>query len=159
MEDAVGGGDVAERLSVDRRPADVLDVEGLLDEVEEGRLLLQERVAVVLEADADAGAKGPESGQKKSQAEEGGFSYLRIAGYQLPTGCVPAVCNLLLCPQPRDGYQSRLFFPVQITGGMARNWNGNIRVLGENWYAFSWATDPGLRLVEMLLIHINGLRK
>lgn len=109
--------------------------------------------------DADQIAELKRIAPNLSQAEEGGSSYLRIAGYQLPTGCVPAVCDLLLCPQPRDGYQSRLFFPVQITGGVARNWNGNIRVLGENWYAFSWATDPGLRLAEMLLIHINGLRK
>jgi len=93
-----------------------------------------------------------------SQAEEGGFSYIRIAGYSLPEGCMPATCDLLLCPQPRDNYQSRLFFPSQITGCVARNWNGNIRVLGENWFAFSWATKPNLRLAEMLLVHINGLR-
>lgn len=94
-----------------------------------------------------------------SQAEEGGHSYIRIAGFTLPSGCSPESCDLLLHPAPRDNYQSRLYFSSMITGCPSLNWNGNIRVLGQNWVAFSWETPPNLRLAQMLLVHLSGLRK
>lgn len=92
-------------------------------------------------------------------AQEGGYSYILIKNLSLPDGCTPAVSDVLLCPMPRDGYASRLFFPVQITGCAGRNWNGRIRVLEKNWFGFSWRVQSGLRLAEILLIHLNGLRK
>jgi hypothetical protein len=95
-----------------------------------------------------------------SVAEEGGYTYILIEGYQLPTGCNPAIVDLLLCPMARDGYQSRLYFPQKITGcTMTPNWNGTVRVLGRTWEAFSWRTESGLRLLEMLLVHLKGLRR
>lgn len=93
------------------------------------------------------------------QTEEGGYTYLLIENYQLPDGLLPSQVDLLLCPMSRDGYESRLYFSQQITGcSKPPNWNGNVRVIGRNWIAFSWRTNPGLRLADMLLIHLHGLR-
>ena len=39
-----------------------------------------------------------------------------------------------------------------------RNWNGNLRALERNWCAISWQMQPGLRLAEMLINHLNALR-
>lgn len=93
-----------------------------------------------------------------SLAQEGGYSYILIPNLALPDHCIPKSVDVLLCPVPRDGYQSRLFFAQQITGGPARNWNGNIRVLSKNWHAVSWKVNAGLSLVDMLLIHLSALR-
>lgn len=91
-------------------------------------------------------------------AEEGGLTYIRIPGLKLPAGCIPSVCDVLLCPEPRDSYMSRLFFPVQIAGCAERNWNAQLRILGQNWHAFSWAAPEKMRLAETLIFHLNGLR-
>jgi hypothetical protein len=92
-------------------------------------------------------------------AGEGGISYILIRQLQLPEGCIPAVCDVLLCPQPRDGYESRLFFPQVITGIPGRNWNGSLRAVERNWQAMSWRVPGSLRLRETLLIHLNALKK
>lgn len=94
-----------------------------------------------------------------STAQEGGYSFILIEGLRLPDGCNPQVINALLCPQMREGYQSRLFFDQQITGCPQRNWNGNIRVLEKNWYAISWQTPSGLKLNEMLIAHLKALQR
>jgi hypothetical protein len=94
-----------------------------------------------------------------SAAEEGGFTYLLLRNVVMPEGCIPQHCDLLLCPVAKDGYESRLYFASQIVGCADRNWNGNLRVLERNWFAFSWKVQPGLRLAPMLIIHLNGLRK
>jgi hypothetical protein len=94
-----------------------------------------------------------------SYAPEGGYDYLLLEGLVLPTGCKPESVDALLCSVPRDGYQSRLFFSSQVTGCPSRNWNGNIRVLSRNWFAVSWKVLPGLKLAEMLMIHLNALRE
>jgi hypothetical protein len=93
-----------------------------------------------------------------SYANEGGYDYLLLEQLKLPDGCQPAVLDVLLCPNPREGYQSRLFFASEVIGGPQRNWNSNIRALGRNWYAVSWATSPGLKLIEMLAVHLKALR-
>lgn len=90
--------------------------------------------------------------------EEGSYTYIFIENLQLPEGCTPSIVNALLCPTPREGYESRLFFSVQITGCPVRNWNGNIRVLGTNWFAISWRTLGGLRLRDMLIVHLKALQ-
>lgn len=93
-----------------------------------------------------------------STADEGGYTYIRIENLRLPNGCQPELVDALLCPTPREGYNSRLFFAQPITGGPSRNWNGNIRVLNQNWYAISWQTEPGKTLAEMLLVHLDAFR-
>lgn len=93
-----------------------------------------------------------------SRADEGGYTYLALRNLRLPDGCQPALVDALLCPMPRDGYASRLFFAQRIATRVARNWNGSVRVLERNWEAFSWKTAERMTLVQMLLSHMNGLR-
>ncbi|OYU95634.1 MAG: hypothetical protein CFE21_10875 [Bacteroidetes bacterium B1(2017)] len=92
-----------------------------------------------------------------STAQEGGYNYILIEGLQLPSHCSPITVDALLCPTPSNSYNSRLFFSSKITGCPERNWNGNIRVLERNWFAISWQTQNGLRLSEILLIHLKSL--
>lgn len=94
-----------------------------------------------------------------SSSQEGGYNYILIEKLVLPSGCNPPVVDALLCPEPREGYQSRLFLSEQITGCPGRNWNGRIRVLNKNWYAISWQVPNGLRLAEALLIHLKAFRQ
>jgi hypothetical protein len=91
-------------------------------------------------------------------AKEGGITYVLLPVALLPSGCVPGNMNLLLCPMPRDGYESRLFFaePVQCKAGL--NWNGNTRVLERNWIAYSWKVQANLRLLQMVQAHLQALR-
>jgi hypothetical protein len=93
-----------------------------------------------------------------SIASEGGYTYILINKLFLPEGCIPAETTALLCPTPKDGYASRLFFPTIIRGCPSRNWNGNLRVLDRNWHAFSWRVPGNLRLAETLLVHLNALK-
>lgn len=93
-----------------------------------------------------------------SVAQEGGFTFIHITNLCMPEGCTPQVVNALLCPEPRDGYSSRLFLSEQISNRSGLNWNGNIRVLEKNWYAISWQTQPGHRLAEMLILHLKPFR-
>lgn len=95
-----------------------------------------------------------------SITEEGPYTYLLIEQYSLPDGLTPETVDLLLCPMARDGYQSRLYFSQRVTGcTITPNWNGNVRVTGKSWVAFSWQTKAGLRLAEMLFVHLSGLRR
>ena len=93
-----------------------------------------------------------------SYAKEGGYPYFLIHQFQLPDGCKPAIMDLLLCPWPKDGYLSRLFFSQLVTDIPVRNWNGNLRAVERNWCAFSWRVPGGLSLVETLLIHLKALK-
>ena len=94
-----------------------------------------------------------------SIAQEGGITYIRIDSLQLPDGCTPNIVNALLCPSIKDGYESSLFYSALVTGIPTRNWNRNgVRILGESWFAISWKVDAGLRLAEMLQIHLRALR-
>jgi hypothetical protein len=89
---------------------------------------------------------------------EGGFNYIFVPQVILPSGCTPEKCDVLLCPQVRDGYQSRLFFASQVAGGPTRNWNSTVRILDRTWYAFSWQTTGNHSFLQMLMIHLNALR-
>lgn len=91
--------------------------------------------------------------------QEGGYNYIYIEKLNLPEGCVPEVVDALLCPTKREGYESRLYFSSKISGCANRNWNGNIRAVGRNWFAISWKVKSNLTLVEMLSVHLNALRK
>lgn len=94
-----------------------------------------------------------------SLAQDGGITYIKIDNLQLPDGCVPNVVNALLCPSTKDGYESSLFYSAKVTSCQTRNWNRDgVRILGENWFAISWRVQAGLRLAEMLQIHLNALR-
>lgn len=92
-------------------------------------------------------------------SEEGGATFILLPNVDLPDGLSPARADLLLCPDGRDGYASRLFFSARIEGGPDRNWNGVARILERAWWAFSWNIPPGLRLAQMVEAHLNGLRR
>jgi len=94
-----------------------------------------------------------------SISEEGGYTYIMIENLKLPEGCKPSEVNALLCPALKDGYQSSMFFAQKIDCSAQKDWKRNIRVLGTNWYALSWQTLSGLRLAEMLMIHLKPFRK
>jgi hypothetical protein len=93
-----------------------------------------------------------------AQCDEGSVSFFLLSKATLPDGCQPSTTDLLLCPTPRDNYNSRLFFGSQISGKPGLNWNGQVRVLERNWHAFSWRTPPGLRLAQMVTIHLRALQ-
>ena len=94
---------------------------------------------------------------------EAGVTFFFLPAVALPDGCTPAVCNLLLCPTPRDGYPARLFFSERIDKTppppQPLNWNGNIRIMEQNWCAYSWNQFSGdHRLAQLVLILMRPLR-
>ena len=92
-------------------------------------------------------------------AQEGGFTFFLLPGLMLPDGCNPTSVDALLCPMPRDGYSSRLFFSVRIGTPNKPNWNGNARILDKTWVAISWKISPNQRLVQMIRSHLDALIK
>jgi hypothetical protein len=99
--------------------------------------------------------------QKLSAVAESGVTYLYLEGLRLPAGCKPAVCDALLCPAPKDGYPSRIYFSQQIEGPYTRNWNvSNARIAERNWFAFSWRVELANPTLSQLLVgHLNGFAK
>src|SRR4051812_32613346 len=85
--------------------------------------------------------------------EGGAVTYFLLPGLQLPAGCSPQKVDALLCPTPRDGYESRLFFSQLVASSSARNWHvTNTRIVDRQWSAFSWKTNKtGLRLAQMVV--------
>jgi len=93
------------------------------------------------------------------QALESGVDFVLLPELKLPEGCSPGQADALLCLGPRDGYENRLFFSQQINSRTARNWNGqNVRILEQNWFAYSWRAPAGLRPIETLIAHLQALR-
>lgn len=98
--------------------------------------------------------------KKVSLLLEGGIEYILLEGLRLPAGCTPATCDVLLCPVAKDGYPSRLYFSVQVSGQFPRNWNGTVRIGEKNWYVFSWKVEPTpSKVSEILIAHLNGFAK
>jgi hypothetical protein len=94
-----------------------------------------------------------------SSCEEGGYTYFLLSSFPLPVGCHPEQTDLLLCPMPRDGYTSRLYFADHMSCRASLNWNGTVRVLERNWQAFSWQINQtDLRLAQMVLTHLRALQ-
>ena len=92
--------------------------------------------------------------------EEGGVTYFLLPCLRTPAGCAPAVVDALLCPTPRDGYESRLFYNQVVSSSQGRNWHvTNTRILDRQWSAFSWKTNQtGLRLAQMVAEHWCALK-
>lgn len=91
------------------------------------------------------------------EIEEGGYVYVYIPGLKMPPGCKPEVTDALLCPQSHSGYTSRLFYKERIQGPKALNWNGEVFVLGQKWYAFSYNNIANIPLLDMVINHLRGL--
>jgi hypothetical protein len=97
--------------------------------------------------------------QAVRQYEEAGCTYLLLPGLNLPEGCSPSRLDALLCPTPRDGYSSRLFFAERVGSRAQLNWNANgVRIAERNWHAYSWKVSPDLRLAQMVAAHLRALR-
>lgn len=95
------------------------------------------------------------------RGEEGGYTYFLIPQIPMPANCSPASVDVLLCPTPRDGYPSRLFFAQQVLCPKALNWNvRGMRILERLWCTFSWRIPeaPNLRLAQLLRTHLEALR-
>lgn len=92
-----------------------------------------------------------------SAASEAGCTFYLLEGLKLPPSCKPACVDALLCPTQRDGYPSRLYFAERVATPVVRNWNGQVRVLERNWYAFSWRVNtPNLRPAQMVSHHLRA---
>src|SRR5438445_1269209 len=93
-----------------------------------------------------------------SEVKEVGCTYLLLPGLNLPDGCSPTRTDALLCPSARDGYPSRLFFAERVKPNSTPepNWNANgVRIADRNWHAYSWRTNPNLRLAQMVAAHLR----
>lgn len=91
-------------------------------------------------------------------AVDGQLSYIRIPELKLGAHCTPAVTEALLCPSPRDGYATRLFYAHVIAGAVSvANWTKH-HILGRDWHAYSWqGVAASLRLMQMVLAHASPL--
>lgn len=93
------------------------------------------------------------------EGTEAGVRYFLIPGLRLPAGCSPDRADALLCPTPRDGYPSRLFFAEAVACSTPRNWNAsNVRIMERNWFAISWKVNPNLRLAQMVAAHLTAFQ-
>lgn len=93
-----------------------------------------------------------------AMAEEGGHTYFLFKDYPMPGGCNPESMDILLLPTPKNGYNSILYFSQKPSCAGHRNWNSKISVLGRVWHAFSWKTAGGYTLLQILQVHLNGLK-
>ena len=92
-----------------------------------------------------------------TEFREGGKRYFLLERVTLPAGCSPAATTALLCPQERDGYQTRLFLAKPVSGRGA-NWTVH-RVLDRNWHTWSWqGISANQRLAQILRGHLRGLK-
>jgi hypothetical protein len=95
-----------------------------------------------------------------SWCQDGGIGYFLLPALSLPDGCAPKAADALLCPTPRDGYNSRLFFDRVVSSRQALNWHmQNVRIAERNWNAYSWKLNrTDLRLAQIIGEHLRALR-
>lgn len=98
-----------------------------------------------------------ELGTEVREIEEGGYVYIYIPDLKLPPSCSPQKVEAILCPQPHSGYTSRLFFKEQIQTPKAVNWNGQVFILGHQWYAFSYNNVQNMTMLNMVMNHLRGM--
>lgn len=98
---------------------------------------------------------------KLSTFSEGGVAFLYLHDLHLPQGCTPAVCDALLCPVPRDGYPSQLFFPAEAASLRTPKWNmADAHIAGKNWWAFSWRHSlSSPTLAQILTEHLTAFTR
>jgi hypothetical protein len=91
------------------------------------------------------------------ELSEGGRVYLHLPKLKLPSGCVPAEVEALLCLQEHSGYPTRLFLSQPVSGRGA-NWSVH-HVLGRPWHTWSWNNvSAQLRPAAILAEHLRALR-
>jgi hypothetical protein len=94
-----------------------------------------------------------------SLVQEAGQAMLLIKDAQMPAGITPARCDLLLCPGPRDGYATRLYFAELAAGPGKPNWHMTAFLAGRSWHVYSQQGVPAtLRLAEIYANHLRALK-
>jgi hypothetical protein len=89
---------------------------------------------------------------------EGGQTVVYLPAVQFQAGATRVTCNLLLWPDPRDGYLSRLFLSEQVTGSVGRAWT-SFSLCGGTWWAVSWQGVPAeLPWIEILANHLRAFQ-
>jgi hypothetical protein len=84
---------------------------------------------------------------------EAGFRYIYLPGLKVGTETMDA----LLCPQPKDGYLTRLFLERPVRG-KGNNWSSH-RILDRTWHTWSWNhVSADQRPAQILVEHLQGLR-
>ena len=87
---------------------------------------------------------------------EGGheLAYIPDVKVQVAGGAVQV--NLLLHPQYKDGYDTRLFVDRKIAESKGLNWNAHT-ICGETWWAISWqGVKAHLPWVQILANHVRA---
>jgi hypothetical protein len=86
---------------------------------------------------------------------EEGYEYISIPELKLSE---TINVSALLCPQPREGYNSRLFFSKKFPLTEEKPWT-EFYINDKLWYAYSWKTPTGLSLIQMIGNHIKARKK
>lgn len=98
-------------------------------------------------------------GEGLKLVNESGYNFIYLPKQKIPGGVDTEVVDLLFCPTPWGGYNSRLFYSRQIRTSAGRNWNNvNVRIADQNWSAFSWQIPVGLTLAEMILAYLGAAK-
>jgi hypothetical protein len=85
---------------------------------------------------------------------ENTYEFIFLPSFRLPTG---AIVDALLCPQSRDGYETRLFLSSQVPG-KGNNWTTH-SILDRTWYTWSWNNVPAtFSLAAILANHLEALK-
>lgn len=87
---------------------------------------------------------------------EGGHELAFIPGVKVQATGGPVQVNLLLYPQAKDGYETRLYVDRQIAASKGLNWQAHT-VCGETWWACSWrGVQAHLPWVNILANHLRA---
>ena len=88
--------------------------------------------------------------------DEAGRKVVFLPNMTFQAGHEAATQDLLFVPFPHSGYESRLFFTQQLSGGDARNWTQH-NLLNRNWWAPSYRVDVSLSWRDQILQHIKAV--
>ncbi len=87
---------------------------------------------------------------------EGGHELAFIPGVKVQAVGGPVQVNLLLYPQAKDGYETRLYVDRQIAAAKGLNWQAHT-VCGETWWACSWrGVQAHLPWANILANHLRA---
>jgi hypothetical protein len=91
------------------------------------------------------------------ELSEGGRVYLHLHKLKLPSGCVPAEVEALLCFGEHSGYMTRLFLSHRVSERVS-NWSVH-HILGRPWHTWSWNNvSAQLRPAAILAEHLRAFR-
>jgi hypothetical protein len=89
---------------------------------------------------------------------EGGQPVVFMPGVKFKVTNARVTRDLLLWPQARDGYETRLYLSAAVTAPEAKNWTVH-NSFGRQWQACSWrGVDASLPWIEILANHLRAFR-